>query len=232
MPRAVVDAPDLVAVVQDGGHGAAGEDRGAVRSRSCRVPLNDGVRARVTVDRAERRGEHALEPGERAQLADLGEIDEPARDAQLVLQRDARLEGGDVLLPVEEEQVADLTEVDLGPRALAEAGERLDAPEADRDVERVRELRANPARGPTRRATREHIPFEETDVDAGLREVESHARSDDAASDDDDLGGRRERAQRRTRFFRKNPRFAGRSARRRMRYGYQSGPNGEATSTL
>ncbi len=34
------------------------------------------------------------------------------------------------------------------------------------------------------------IPLEEADVDTGLREVKSDARSDDAASDDDDLGGR------------------------------------------
>ena len=223
---------DLVAVVQHAGHFAAAEDRGAVRSRAGCIPLHHGLGARVAVERAVRRGEHALQPGERAQLADLGEIDEPARDAQLVLQRDARLEGGNVLLPVEEEQVADLVKVDLGARAFAEAGERLDAPEADRDVEWIGELRANPARGPTRRTTRELIPFEETDVDPGFGEVKGDARSDDAASDDDDLGGRRERAHRRTRFFRKNPRFAGRSARRRMRYGYQSGPNGDATSTL
>ena len=203
-----------------------------MRSRTGCVPLHDGFWARVAVERAVRRGEHALQPGERAQLADLGEIDEPSRDAQLVLQRDARLEGCNVLLPVEEEQVTDLVKVDLGARAFAEAGERLDAPEAARDVEWIGELRANSARGPARRTTRELIPFEESGVDPGFGEVKGDARPDDAASDDDDLGGCRERAHRRRRFFRKNPTFAGRSARRRMRYGYQSGPKGDATSTL
>ena len=42
----------------------------------------------------------------------------------------------------------------------------------------------------------------------------------------------RERAHRRTRFLRKKPTFAGRSARRRMRYGYQSGPYGRRDEHL
>ena len=69
-------------------------------------------------------------------------------------------------------------------------------------------------------------------LDARLGEVECDARPDHAASDDDDFSGSGEIAHRRTRFFRKKPTFAGRSASRRMKYGYQSGPNGVATSTL
>ena len=76
------------------------------------------------------------------------------------------------------------------------------------------------------------VALEQADVDAGLGEMERDARADRAAPDDDDLRPSRERGHRRTRFCRKNPRFAGRSASRRMRYGYQSGPNGVATSTL
>ena len=70
------------------------------------------------------------------------------------------------------------------------------------------------------------------DVDARFREVEGDARPDGAASDDDDVRLAREVGHPRTRFRRKKRRFAGRSARRRIRYGYQSGPNGVATSTL
>src|SRR5262249_32129423 len=150
----------------------------------------------------------------------------------LVLQRDARLERCDVLFPVEEEEVAHLPEVDLGAGALAEPRERLDAPQSDRDVERIRELRANAPRGAARRACGELIALGEAHVAAGLGEMERDARPDDAASDDHDAGYGRQRAHLRTRFLRKNPRFAGRSASRRMRYGYQSGPNGAATRTL
>ena len=42
----------------------------------------------------------------------------------------------------------------------------------------------------------------------------------------------RESGQRRTRLRATKSMFAGRSARRRMRYGYHCGPNGVATSTL
>ena len=70
----------------------------------------------------------------------------------LVLDGDASLEDGNVLQPVEEKQVADLLEVDLTSGPLLEAGERLDAAKAERDVERIRELRAEAAcraaRGP------------------------------------------------------------------------------------
>ena len=201
-------------------------------SSTRRVALHDGLRARVPVERAVGRREDAVEPRERTQLRDLGEIDEPARNSELVLERDARLEARHVLLPVEQEEVAHLVEVDLGAGSLAEARERLDAAQADRDVERVGELRADPTRGPARRAARELAALDEADVDSRLGEVERGARPDHATSDDHDLGGRGRRGHFRTRFFRKNPRFAGRSARRRMRYGYQSGPKGDATRTL
>ena len=149
-------------------------------------------------------------------------------------QGDARLERGDVLGSVEQEQVADLVEIDLGAGPLGEALEGLDAAQADRDVERVGELRAHASCRAARRAARELVALDEADVDSGLGQVERDARPDDPAADDHDVGGDRPAsgAHRRTRFFRKNPRFAGRSASRRMRYGYQSGPNGDATSTL
>ena len=87
--------------------------------RTGRVALDDGLRARVPVERAEGRREHALEPRDRAQAPHLLEVDEAARHAELVLQRDALLERRDVLGAVEEEEVADLVEVDLGARPLA-----------------------------------------------------------------------------------------------------------------
>ena len=122
--------------------------------------------------------------------------------------------------------------VDLGARALAEASERVDAAQSDRDVERVGELGSDATGGAARRPGGELVALDEARVDAGLGEVERAAGPDDASADDDDVGCRGERRHRRTRFFRKNPRLAGRSASRRMRYGYQSGPNGAATSTL
>src|SRR4029453_3259945 len=155
-----------------------------------------------------------------------------ARPGGLGLQGQARLEGRDVLGPVEEEEVADLVEVDLGSRPLAEAGESLDAAQPDGDVERVRELGPEPPCRAAGRAACELPALEEADVDSPLREVERDACPDDAASDDHDVGCGRERAHLRTRFLRKNARFAGRSGTRRMRKGYQSGPTGVATRTL
>ena len=86
-----------------------------MRANAAGVSLRDGLRARVSVERAERGGDDAVERSERAQLLDLVERDEPARDTELVLQGDARFERGDVLGSVEQEQVADLVEIDLGP---------------------------------------------------------------------------------------------------------------------
>ena len=230
-PSVVSTATDLGSVECYPGHRAAGQHRGTVRPRTGCVPLHGRFGARVPVECAERRGEDALEAGDRAQLVGLLEIDEATRHAELVLERDARLEGDDVLLAVEQEEVTDLMQVDLGARSLAEPHERLDAAQADRDVERIGELRAEPACGTTGRAACELVALEEAYVDSGFREMECDARPDDAASDDHDLSGGGQ-AHRRTRFLRKNPTFAGRSASRRMRYGYQSGPNGDATSTL
>ena len=53
--------------------------------RARRVALDDGLGARVPVERAERRREHSVEPRERAQLAHLVEVDEAARHAEFVL---------------------------------------------------------------------------------------------------------------------------------------------------
>ena len=75
----------------------------------------------------------------------LGHVDHPARDAELVLQRDALLEQLDVLRAVEQEQVADLVQVDLLAELLAERLEGPQAAQAELDVDRVGELRAHPA---------------------------------------------------------------------------------------
>src|SRR6185295_5848638 len=133
---------------------------------------------------------------------------------------------------VEEEEVPDLVEVDLGAGPLREPRERLDAAQSDCDVERIRELGAKSTGGAARGSTCELVTLEQADIGACLRKVERDARPDDASTNDDHFCGQRERAHRRTRFLRKKPRLAGRSASLRMRYGYQSGPNGDATSTL
>ena len=231
-PSVVSSATDLAVVVVDGRHSAPGRHGAAVRAHTGRVPLNDRLGARVAVERAVGRGEDSVELHERTELAHLVEIDEAARDAELVLQCHGRLEVGDVAGPIEQEEVADLVEVDLCAGALFEPREGLDAAEPDRDVERVRELSPKAASGAARRSAGELVALDEADVDAGFGQVERGARADDTAPDDDDVRRGRERRHRRTRLRRKKPRLAGRSASRRMRYGYQSGPNGVATSTL
>ena len=157
--------------------------------RSGRVALSHGLGARVAVEWAVGRREHAIEAGDRAQLADLAWLDEAAREAELVLERDALLERRDVVGAIEEKEVPDLVEVDLGARPLGEPRERLDAPQPDRDVERIRELGANAPGGAARRSARELIALEQADIRACLREVERDARPDDASTDDDDVGG-------------------------------------------
>ena len=85
-------------------------------------------------------------------------------------------------------------EVDLAAGSIVEPLERLDAPEADGDVERVRELRPDAARGAARRAGRERVALEQAYVDSGLREVEGDARAGRASADHDDLGSLHRRA--------------------------------------
>ncbi len=230
--EARVDGTNLSVGGRDCGDLAAREHPCAVLPGAGRVTLRDRVGARVAGERAERRGEDAVEPRERAQLAHLVEVEKPAWHPELVLRLNARLERRDVLLAVEQEEVADLLEVDLGARPVAEARERLDAAKPDRDVQRIRELRAEASRGTARGAARELVALEQAHLCPGLGEVEGDARPDDAAADHDDIRTSREPAHLRTRLRRKNPRFAGRSASLRMRYGNQSGPNGAATSTL
>ena len=136
----------------------------AVATRAGRVPLRDGLGARVAVERAVGRRQHAVEAGDRAQLADLAWLDEAARDAELVLERDALFERRDVVGSVEEEEVPDLVEVDLAARPLGEPRERLDAPQPDRDVERIRELGAKAPGGAARGSARELIALEQADI--------------------------------------------------------------------
>ncbi len=206
--------------------------RRAVPARAGRVSLHDCLRARVPVEGAERGADHSVQARERAELVHLVQRDEAARHAELVLEGNTLLECGDVLLAVEEEEVADLVEIDLGAGSFLEAGERFDAAQSERDVERVGELRAETSRRATGRTGGELVPLEEADGGPGLGEMERDARADDAAAHDDDVGLSGERSHRRTRLRRKKATLAGRSARRRMRYGYQSGPYGVATRTL
>ena len=216
----------------DGSRGAARHDRRPVGAGAGRVALGDRLRARVAVDRAEGRREDSVEPRERRERRGLGRVDHPARHPELVLQRDALLEHRDVLLAVEQEEISDLVEVDLAAGTLGEAREGLDAAKPDRDVQRIRELRPDSSRRAARRAGRERVALEEAHVDPFLREVERDAGADGAASDDHHFGTGWEWRHRRRRLRRKKRRLAGRSASRRIRYGYQSGPNGVATSTL
>ncbi len=201
----------------DCGGAAAGHDLRAVRARApAAYPCATASGLGVPVQRAERRPEHALQSGKGREPPGLGDVDQPTRDTELVLQHDAPLESRDVLGAVEEEEVPDLAEVDLPAGALGEAREGLDSAEPDRDVQGIRELRSHSARRSARRSGGERIAFEQANACSRLREVEGDARPDGAAADDDDLrvAGNRHR---RTRFRRKNRTFAGRSASRRMR---------------
>ena len=193
VPERGLDAADLRVLVPDCRDRAAREDRGAVARAPAAYPCTTASGLAWPSSGQYVAARTPSSPAIGDSSPHLVEIDEPARHAELVLQRDARLEARDVLLAVEQEQVADLVEVDLRARALAEARERLDAAQADRDVERVGELRAEAARGAARRSARELVALEEADVDARLGEMERDARADHAASDDDDVGGRGQR---------------------------------------
>ena len=65
---------------------------------AARVPLDDGLRRCVPVERAERACEHVVETDERVQAPDLVEGQHPARHPETVLQGHALLERLDVLV--------------------------------------------------------------------------------------------------------------------------------------
>jgi hypothetical protein len=142
----------------------------------------------VSVGRAVGRRNDAVEPRQRRQRPCFVERDEPARDAELVLERRRALERLDVLLAVEEKEVTDAVEVDLEAGPLREPLERLEAAEPNLDVQRVGELRAHATGRLARRSRPELRALDQEDVDAGLGEVEGDARPDHPAADDDHLG--------------------------------------------
>lgn len=114
--------------------------------------------------------------------------DDPAADAELVLHVDGLLECLHLLLAAEEEEVPDALDADVGPGAGGERPPGLQTALPQPDVERIRELGANPADRLARRTRRRFVALQNQDVPhPGLGQVEGDARSDDATADDDDL---------------------------------------------
>ena len=77
----------------------------------------------------------------------LRDVDEPAGNAQLVLQGDVLLERLDVLRLFQQEEVADLVQVDLLAERLLERLERSQAASPELDVDPVGELGAHATGG-------------------------------------------------------------------------------------
>src|SRR5579884_817240 len=111
-------------------------------------------------------------------------------------------------------------------RAVADHRLDTDAAVAARDVRRGRHRRGRLQQGPDRGEHRRLAGRRLADEDAELAGRERDVARAAEAVDRDALD------QRRNVFFNRNSRFAGRSPRRRIRYGYQSGPYGVATRTL
>ena len=216
-PALRLDAADLAVRELDPGDRAAGGHRRAVPARARRrIPARPppGSRGRRAARRSLRARRRARRAG-RAAAPPRATRTGSGRRVRSAPRRPARTP--DVLLPVEQEEVADLLQVDLRTGSLGEADEGLQAAQAERDVERVRELRPHAACGPARRARRELGLLEQHDVHARFGEVERRARADHASPDDDGVGPLGQAAHLRSRFRRKKRTFAGRSARRRIR---------------
>jgi hypothetical protein len=94
-----------------------------------------------------------------------------------------------VLGPVEQEQVADLVQVDLLVEGVVERLERPQAAQAQLDVHRIGELRANTPRRLAGGPGAELALLDEDDIrDPGPGEVVGGAEPDDTATDDDHGG--------------------------------------------
>ena len=121
----------------------------AVPARTDGIALHDRLGRRVRIGRAVARRQDVLARDQRAELTRLVPGDDARRHAELVLERHAARERGDLGLGGEQEEVADLLVVDLPARPLLEPLVRLEAALGDLDIERVRELDAQAARGAT-----------------------------------------------------------------------------------
>jgi hypothetical protein len=139
----------------------------------------------VAVEGAERRADEAVRLDRGHKLERLRHRELARRHAQRALQLERRPRGAQVVLGVEQEEVADAAQIDL----LGDLGEALERSQRDADVQLVRELKPDTARGAAGRAGCERRALEQDDIgDAELGQVEGDARADGAAAHHDDLG--------------------------------------------
>ena len=191
-PLSVTTCGDGSPAGLDRGDRAAADQTRARPPRGSGVAVDDALGGAVPVRRRVRGREESLGADQGRERLGLRDVDEPAGDAQLVLQGDVLLERLDVLGLLQEEQVADLVQVDL----LAERGlERLERAQAARpelDVDRVGELGAHPAGGLAGGTGAELALLDQDDVgDPGAGQVVGGAESHDTAADDHDGGAGR-----------------------------------------
>jgi hypothetical protein len=164
-------------------------DARTVRTCGRRVALHGAVGGGVARERAERCGEHAVEPGKRRELVGLAGAHHPARKPDAVLHLDAALERDHVVVRREQEQIADLMQVDLPSRALAEGAPRLERAQPDAHVQLVREHGPDAAGAAPGGARAELGALEQQHLlHARLGEVEGDARADHPAAHDHHRG--------------------------------------------
>ena len=168
--------------------------RAPARSRGSGVPADDALGGAVPVSRGVRRREESLGADQRRERLRLRDVDEPAGNAQLVLQGDVLLERLDVLRLLQQEEVADLVQVDLLAERLLERLERSQAASPELDVDPVGELGAHATGGLAGGAGPELALLDQDDVgDPGTSQVVGGAEPHHTAADDHDRGAGRKR---------------------------------------
>ncbi|CAB4896689.1 unannotated protein [freshwater metagenome] len=182
-------AGDGVTLAFNGGDRAVREDAHAKRTRCLGVALDHSAGVGVAVTRAERSSQHVVDVGQWRQLACLLRRQHPARHAEAVLQRDAGLEGRDVVGVGQQEQIAHLLKVYIESGPGAESFERIERAQRQFDVDGVGELQAHATRslrgGPTAKLVgldHHHITMPR------LSEVECGAEAHDTPADHNDGG--------------------------------------------
>ena len=174
----------------DPGHRAAADQAGAGTAGRPGVPQRRPTRGCSARRRRPGGGEQPVGLDQRRQRLGLGDLDHPAGDAQLVLQRDVPLERRDVLRVrrggTGSRPGAGRSPGRTSPRNVSKA-RRLRAPELD--VDRVGELGAHAAGGLAGRTRAELALLDQDDVgDPRPGQVVGRAEPDDPAADDHDGG--------------------------------------------
>ena len=150
------------------------------------VALQESMRIHQAVRRAPGAADDPGEIDLRRESGDLTAIDQPARNAEPVLELDVRAELGQVGFVVEQEEVSAAAQPDRLVHLFRKALHRRDARLRQLDVHRGRELVTDAARVEAGGAESEHLgALEDDDVRAAATgEMIGDARAHDAAADD------------------------------------------------